>query len=261
MSASLAVGLSDAEVAQRVADGKTNDVPTRAARSVSEIVRANVFTRINAILGVLLIIVLSTGSVINGAFGLLIVANSAIGIIQELRAKQTLDKLAIVGQAKPLVRRQSGHRAIGAQRRRARRRDRARPRRPDRGRRRDPRGGQPRDRRIAADRRGRPDRQRRRRPGDVGQFRRRGQRRLPGHQGRPGGLRRQAGRGGQQVHAGEIRAAQRHQQDPAVHHLPAGAGGRADHLHPAVHHRLRLARIRAAHGRGAGARWCPRVWC
>ena len=108
MTLSLAGGLSDDEVAARVAQGKTNDVPTRAARSVSEIVRGNVFTRINAILGVLLIIVLSTGSGINGAFGLLIVANSAIGIIQELRAKQTLDRLAIVGQAKPLVRRQSG---------------------------------------------------------------------------------------------------------------------------------------------------------
>ncbi len=87
-------------------------MPTRAARSVSDIVRANVFTRINAILGVLLIIVLSTGSVINGAFGLLIIANSAIGIIQELRAKQTLDKLAIVGQAKPVVRRQSGSKPV-----------------------------------------------------------------------------------------------------------------------------------------------------
>ncbi len=108
MSAPTISGLSDAEVAARVAAGKTNDVPTRAARSVSEIIRGNVFTRINAILGVLFIIVLSTGSVINGAFGLLIIANSAIGIIQELRAKQTLDKLAIVGQAKPLVRRQSG---------------------------------------------------------------------------------------------------------------------------------------------------------
>jgi cation-transporting ATPase E len=108
MTAALATGLSDAEVAQRVAEGKTNDVPTRAARSVEEIVRANVFTRINAILGVLLMIVLSTGSFINGLFGILIVANSAIGIIQELRAKQTLDKLAIVGQAKPVVRRQSG---------------------------------------------------------------------------------------------------------------------------------------------------------
>lgn len=104
----LATGLSDAEVAQRVAEGKTNDVPARAARSVSDIIRGNVFTRINAILGVLLVIVLSTGSLINGAFGLLIIANSAIGIIQELRAKQTLDKLAIVGQTKPLVRRQSG---------------------------------------------------------------------------------------------------------------------------------------------------------
>ncbi|KUI20340.1 magnesium-transporting ATPase [Mycobacterium sp. GA-1285] len=102
-----AAGLTEAEVAQRVAEGKTNDVPTRAARSVSDIVRANVFTRINAILGVLLIIVLSTGSIINGAFGLLIIANSGIGIIQELRAKRTLDKLAIVGQTKPLVRRQT----------------------------------------------------------------------------------------------------------------------------------------------------------
>ncbi len=108
MTAVIAAGLTEAEVAQRISDGKTNDVPTRAARSVSDIVRANVFTRINAILGVLLIIVLSTGSVINGAFGLLIIANSAIGMIQELRAKQTLDKLAIVGQTKPLVRRRFG---------------------------------------------------------------------------------------------------------------------------------------------------------
>ncbi|MET0701867.1 MAG: HAD-IC family P-type ATPase [Mycobacterium sp.] len=108
MTSALAAGLTDAEVAQRVADGQTNDVPSRAARSVSDIVRGNVFTRINAILSVLLIIVLATGSFINGLFGLLIIANSAIGIIQELRAKQTLDRLAIVGQARPTVRRASG---------------------------------------------------------------------------------------------------------------------------------------------------------
>lgn len=105
MSTSLVAGLTDAEVAQRVADGKTNDVPARATRSVADIVRANVFTRINAILGVLFAIVLATGSLINGLFGLLIIANSVVGMVQELRAKQTLDKLAIVGQAKPLVRR------------------------------------------------------------------------------------------------------------------------------------------------------------
>jgi cation-transporting ATPase E len=53
---------------------------------------------------VLFLIVLATGSLINGLFGLLIIANSAIGIIQELRAKKTLDSLAIVGQARPRAR-------------------------------------------------------------------------------------------------------------------------------------------------------------
>ena len=112
MTSSLTGGLTDAEVAQRVAEGKSNATPERATRSVADIVRANVFTRINAILGVLLMIVLATGSLINGLFGLLIIANSVIGMVQEIRAKQTLDKLAIVGQAKPLVRRQSGTRAL-----------------------------------------------------------------------------------------------------------------------------------------------------
>lgn len=107
-----AEGLTDAEVAQRVADGKSNAVRERATRSVADIVRANVFTRINAILGVLLLIVLATGSLINGMFGLLIIANSVIGMIQEIRAKQTLDALAIIGQAKPLVRRRSGARTL-----------------------------------------------------------------------------------------------------------------------------------------------------
>src|SRR5947209_12922791 len=112
MTLAHARGLTDAEVAQRVAEGRSNAVPERATRSIAAIVRANVFTRINAILGVLLVIVLATGSVINGLFGLLIIANSVIGMVQEIRAKQTLDKLAIVGQAKPLVRRLSGTMAV-----------------------------------------------------------------------------------------------------------------------------------------------------
>ena len=56
----------------------------------------------------LLVFVLATGSWINAAFGLLIIANSGIGIIQELRAKRTLDRLAVVSEAKPTVRRASG---------------------------------------------------------------------------------------------------------------------------------------------------------
>ncbi len=112
MTASQAAGLTPVEVAERVADGRVNDVPSRATRSVADIVRTNVFTRINAILAVLFAIVLATGSLINGLFGLLILVNSVVGIVQELRAKQTLDKLSILGQAKPLVRRADGTRAL-----------------------------------------------------------------------------------------------------------------------------------------------------
>lgn len=101
-----AEGLTESQVTDIRAAGNGNDHQVRAGRSVGEIIRANVFTRINAMLGVLLIIVLSTGSIINAAFGLLIIANSGIGIIQEIRAKRMLDKLSIVGQAKPTVRRQ-----------------------------------------------------------------------------------------------------------------------------------------------------------
>ncbi|MBY0442606.1 MAG: HAD-IC family P-type ATPase [Mycobacteriaceae bacterium] len=107
MTESRAIGLTAAEVRQRITDGKTNNVPNRVTRSAASIVRTNVFTRINALLTILLALVLATGSLINGLFGVLIVANSVIGIVQELRAKQTLDRLAIVGQAKPLVRRAS----------------------------------------------------------------------------------------------------------------------------------------------------------
>ncbi|MGW8974687.1 HAD-IC family P-type ATPase [Streptomyces platensis] len=98
-------GLTAAEVAERVARGKVNDVPVRSSRSVAEIVRANVFTRFNAIIGVLFVIILIVGPIQDGLFGFVIVANTGIGIVQELRAKTTLDKLAVIGEARPAVRR------------------------------------------------------------------------------------------------------------------------------------------------------------
>ncbi|WP_441250756.1 HAD-IC family P-type ATPase [Kitasatospora sp. McL0602] len=98
-------GLTAAEVAARVAKGQVNDVPVRSSRSLREIVRANVFTRFNAIIGVMFAIILVVGPIQDGLFGLVIVANTAIGIIQELRAKKTLDGLALIGEAKPQVRR------------------------------------------------------------------------------------------------------------------------------------------------------------
>ncbi|MFE2413372.1 HAD-IC family P-type ATPase [Kitasatospora sp. NPDC059408] len=106
-------GLSGAEVAERVARGQVNDVPVRSSRSAKEIVRANVFTRFNAIIGVMFGIILVVGPIQDGLFGLVIVANTAIGIIQELRAKKTLDSLALIGEARPQVRRDGTVQQIG----------------------------------------------------------------------------------------------------------------------------------------------------
>lgn len=105
-------GLTTEEVAERTQRGEINVPGSGTGRSVAQILRANIFTRVNAILGVLCAIVLSTGSVINAAFGLLIIANSAVGVIQELRAKKTLDKLRIVGESEPTVIRDGAEKSI-----------------------------------------------------------------------------------------------------------------------------------------------------
>ncbi|MFG2023392.1 HAD-IC family P-type ATPase [Streptomyces sp. NPDC048825] len=98
-------GLTAAEVAERVARGEVNDVPVRSSRSTVDIVRANVFTRFNAIIGVLWVIMLSVAPIQDSLFGFVILANTGIGIIQEWRAKKTLDSLAVIGEARPTVRR------------------------------------------------------------------------------------------------------------------------------------------------------------
>ncbi|MCA6092387.1 cation-translocating P-type ATPase [Streptomyces sp. SCA3-4] len=98
-------GLTSREVAERVARGEINDVPVRSSRSTADIVRANVLTRFNAIIGVLFLIILVVGPLQDGLFGFVIIANTAIGIVQELRAKKTLDSLALIGEARPTVRR------------------------------------------------------------------------------------------------------------------------------------------------------------
>ncbi|MCG3044579.1 HAD-IC family P-type ATPase, partial [Streptomyces sp. S1A] len=98
-------GLTTAEVAERTARGQVNDVPVRSSRSTADIVRANVFTRFNAIIGVLFAIILVVGPIQDGLFGFVILANTLIGIVQELRAKRTLDNLAVIGESRPTVRR------------------------------------------------------------------------------------------------------------------------------------------------------------
>jgi cation-transporting P-type ATPase E len=92
-------GLTSAMVAERVARGEVNDAARRTSRSVTEIVRANVLTRFNAIIGVLCAVILITGHPQDALFGLIIVANSGVGVVQEVRAKRTLDRLSVLGQA------------------------------------------------------------------------------------------------------------------------------------------------------------------
>src|SRR5688500_16550823 len=78
-------GLTAAAVAGRVARGEVNDVPVRSRRSTVDIVRANVFTRFNAIIGVLWVIMLCVAPIQDSLFGFVILANTGIGIVQEWR--------------------------------------------------------------------------------------------------------------------------------------------------------------------------------
>jgi cation-transporting P-type ATPase E len=96
-------GLSEAQVLERIRDGRTNAVKAQTSRTVSEILRTNIFTFFNGLLLTLFVVILATGRWQNGLFGLVIVANSAIGIIQELRAKRTLDQLSILNAQRARV--------------------------------------------------------------------------------------------------------------------------------------------------------------
>jgi len=89
-------GLTAADVAARMASGDNNDAHEQTSRSVADILRANLFTRFNALIVVLTGIVFFVGSSIDAMFGIVVVINSAIGIFQEIRAKRVLDKLAIL---------------------------------------------------------------------------------------------------------------------------------------------------------------------
>ena len=71
-------------------------MPAVPSRTVGQIVRANVFTRFTALLGSLLVVILIVGPIQDALFGFVLIANSGIGIFQELRAKRTLDGLAVL---------------------------------------------------------------------------------------------------------------------------------------------------------------------
>jgi cation-transporting ATPase E len=106
-------GLSSTEVARRVSAGRVNDVPDAPTRTMRQIIRANVFTRFNAILGAMLVIIVAVGPIQDALFGFVLVANAAIGIVQELRAKRTLDRLTLLTAPRARVLRDGEVREVG----------------------------------------------------------------------------------------------------------------------------------------------------
>ncbi len=89
-------GLSDYDVEQRIARQQVNRIDNRSSRSIQEILRSNILTLFNAILGSALVCVLVIGSWPDAVFGCVMILNAVTGILSELKAKRTLDKLAIL---------------------------------------------------------------------------------------------------------------------------------------------------------------------
>lgn len=108
-------GLTSAEVEKRRAEGRTNAAPPSPVRSLGEIVRANVLTPVNAIMLSLFVLILVARSPRDALFVGVVLSNSIIGIVQEVRAKRALEQLAILNAPKAAVVRDGETQEIAAE--------------------------------------------------------------------------------------------------------------------------------------------------
>jgi cation-transporting P-type ATPase E len=108
-------GLTTAEVAERTAAGRVNRTDDRPSRTVGEIIRANVFTRFNAVIAALMAIVIALGEWRDALFGFVMILNLVIGVVQEWRAKTTLDRLTLVSAPKVAVWRDGARQEIASE--------------------------------------------------------------------------------------------------------------------------------------------------
>ena len=90
------MGLTDEEVRQRVEEGFTNRTDISTDKTTKEIVVSNVFTYFNLIFLVITILLIMVGSFRNLTFLPIIIGNTVIGIVQEIRAKKTLEKMSLL---------------------------------------------------------------------------------------------------------------------------------------------------------------------
>ncbi|MFF1633301.1 HAD-IC family P-type ATPase [Leifsonia sp. NPDC058248] len=98
-------GLTSAEVAERLSDGRGNTQHQPTSRSIADILRENIFTLFNGILTVCFIAVLVLGDLRDGFFYGVVIVNALIGIVQEVRAKIVLDRAALLAAPESRVRR------------------------------------------------------------------------------------------------------------------------------------------------------------
>ena len=96
-------GLTNQQVQERIDAGKVNANENPNTRTYKQIIRENTLTFFNFLNLVLLVLVLLVGSYKNSMFVGIIIVNTVIGIAQEIRAKKTLDKLAILTESKAVV--------------------------------------------------------------------------------------------------------------------------------------------------------------
>lgn len=89
-------GLTDIEVKKKRDEGKTNKCSVHKTKTVKDIIRSNVFTFFNFIFIILFGLILVTGQIKHTLFIFIIIINTLIGIIQEIKAKRTIDKLSLL---------------------------------------------------------------------------------------------------------------------------------------------------------------------
>jgi len=103
VDASDVIGLTSAEVAERVAAGQVNIAPEPPGRSFGQIVAANVFTVVNGIMLTLFVLVLVSGNPQDGLFVGVVLSNSVIGVVQEVRARRELQRLQVITEPRAIV--------------------------------------------------------------------------------------------------------------------------------------------------------------
>ena len=108
-------GLTQAQVKERMEKGWSNAPVDSPSKTTKEIIISNVFTYFNLIFLVIAVLLLLVGAFRDLTFLPVIICNTLIGIIQEIRSKKVLDKLSVLNAPKATVVREGKLQTIPAE--------------------------------------------------------------------------------------------------------------------------------------------------